>query len=75
MRFTLNILDILNVFKPLFSITENYVLKTDDENLDRLLTSQQDRIKFDNAVQELKRTNMSSKEIQLESGKKITISI
>lgn len=75
MRFTLNILDILNVFKPLFSITDNYVLKTDDENLDRLLTSPQDRIKFDNAVQELKRSNMSSKEIQLESGKKITISI
>jgi hypothetical protein len=59
--------------KHLTSISE-FLIKSDEENINTLLNKPEDKIKFQLTIDELLRDNEKSKTIQLDD-KKITISI
>lgn len=61
------------VFSHIKSI-DNYFVKTDEENIEKLLEDPIDRIKFEETVDELMKENKKSKEVKLKD-KKVTISI
>lgn len=69
-KFNNTILFIVNHFKGI----DNYIIKSDEENINNLLKNSKDKIEFEKAVDEILKNNIDSKEINI-NGKNITISI
>lgn len=63
----------IGVFIDQFRSLNDHMVKSDDENLEKLLKNPEDRVKFQRAIDEVT-TKTPSKEINL-NGKNITISI
>ncbi len=53
---------------------DNYVVKSDDENIEMLLENDSDKVKFQNAIDRLISENAKSEQIEIKN-RKITISI
>lgn len=57
-----------------FKSVDNYIVKSDDENIELLLKNEEDKAKFQNEIDKLVRENSKSREIVI-NNKSITISI
>jgi len=57
-----------------FKRIDNYIVKTDEENINELLKDSKDKIEFEKAVDDLLKSDKKSKEIYI-NGKNILISI
>lgn len=73
--------ELLNIFSLSFGLIlkhlksiNNYVVKSDDENIDFLLAKDSDKVKFQNAIDQLLKDNVKSREVNIKN-KNITISI
>jgi len=73
--------EVFNIFSLSFSLIlkhlksiNNYVVKSDDENIEFLLENETDKVKFQNAVDQLLKDNKRSREVNIKN-KNITISI
>lgn len=53
---------------------DNYIVKSDDEEIDKLLKNDQDKLTFQMAVDDLLRNNKKTKDIKINK-KTVTISI
>lgn len=77
----MKIFEALSIFSLSFSLIlkhlksiNNYVVKSDDENIEFLLENETDKVKFQNAVDQLLKDNQKSRKINIKN-KNITISI
>ncbi len=57
-----------------FKSLDDFVIKSDEENIDILLKNPKDKVKFQHAIDELLKDNQKSKTIEI-NDKQITISI
>jgi hypothetical protein len=61
------------VYNHILSI-DDYVVKSDEENIEKLLENPRDRIRFEETVDELLKENKKSKKVEIKD-KEVTISI
>lgn len=57
-----------------FKSLDDFVIKSDEENIDILLKNPKDKVKFQHAIDELLKDNQKSKTLEI-NDKQITISI
>lgn len=57
-----------------FKSLDDFVIKSDEENIDILLKNPKDKVKFQHAIDDLLKDNQKSKTLEL-NDKQITISI
>lgn len=77
----MKIIETLNIFSLSFGLIlnhlksiNNYVIKSDDENIEFLLENDTDKVKFQNAIDQLLKDNEKSRKVNIKN-KNITISI
>lgn len=58
-----------------FTIFDNHIFKTDNENLDILLSNTEDKKNFEYIKDELKKGKIKSKDLKLSNGNIIKVSI
>lgn len=70
----LNIVTLASLIFNHFKTIDNYVVKSDEENIDLLLKNDRDKNEFEKTIDEMLREGKRSKDITL-NNKNITISI
>lgn len=70
---SISLFETLKLLIDVFNSTNNFKVKSDEENLNILLEKPEDKIKFEKAVEELKKDLTKPQMIELSNGKQIEI--
>ena len=72
--YALGIWTVLHLLVKHFKSIKNYVMKTEEEEIESLLKTEEDKIKFQNTIDSMLRNNIKTKKINI-NNKEIEIMI